>query len=257
VAMMCKSAARRVTKMTLAAFMPGLVAVSAAHTEKPDDVARLIAEVGRLHQQGKYAEAIPFAEEAVSLTRKRYREEHAEFASAMEWLAFVYGAQGRYSDAEPLLKHSLGIWQATRGPLHPDVAASLNNLSSDVRRINALPDFPEWVRFGHFNRIFKGFCWSGDRQFADAALIEPGHLLSAEKIAAIFIVFLPPRALHLHPVAFAGPVRRLLALRHDALEAAWSAFRKELLAVLEGFGIPHTRVVVPAQQRPEPLLPSD
>src|SRR5262245_49670393 len=41
-----------------------------------------------------------------------------------------------------------------------------------------------------------------------------------EKITAIFIVFLPFRALHLHPVAFARFVGRVLSLRHDALEPA-------------------------------------
>src|SRR5262245_42382328 len=78
-----------------------------------------------------------------------------------------------------------------------------------------------------------------------------------EKFTAIFIVFLPLRALHLHPVAFTGPAWRLLALRHDALEAARPAFSKELLAVLEEFGIPHTRIVMQAQQGAKLLLPSD
>jgi hypothetical protein len=37
-------------------------------------------------------------------------------------------AQGRYTEAEPLLDRSLAIREGSLGPEHPDVAASLRNL---------------------------------------------------------------------------------------------------------------------------------
>jgi hypothetical protein len=45
-------------------------------------------------------------------------------------LAALYENQGRYADAEPLLKRSLAIREKARGPDHADVAQSLNNLAS-------------------------------------------------------------------------------------------------------------------------------
>jgi hypothetical protein len=45
-----------------------------------------------------------------------------------------------------------------------------------------------------------------------------------EKITAILIVFLPLRALHLQPIAFARLVRRLFSLGHDTFEPAVAAF---------------------------------
>ena len=51
-----------------------------------------------------------------------------------EWhlnnLAELYRAQGRYADAEPLLKRSLAIYEKVLGPDHPDVGLSLNNLAA-------------------------------------------------------------------------------------------------------------------------------
>ncbi|MEO1610090.1 MAG: alpha/beta hydrolase, partial [Pseudomonadota bacterium] len=44
-------------------------------------------------------------------------------------LAGLYGAQGRYAEAEPLYKRSLSIREKALGPDHPDVGQSLNNLA--------------------------------------------------------------------------------------------------------------------------------
>ena len=44
-------------------------------------------------------------------------------------LAALYNDQGRYADAEPLLKRALAIREKALGPNHPDVGVSLNNLA--------------------------------------------------------------------------------------------------------------------------------
>ena len=52
-------------------------------------------------------------------------------------LAELYRAQGRYVDAEPLIKRSLAIYEKVLGHDHPDVGLSLNNLAAlynDQRR---------------------------------------------------------------------------------------------------------------------------
>ena len=41
----------------------------------------------------------------------------------------VYNNQGRYDEAEPLLKRALGILEKALGPEDPDFAGSLNNLA--------------------------------------------------------------------------------------------------------------------------------
>ncbi|HEX6246049.1 MAG TPA: tetratricopeptide repeat protein, partial [Polyangiales bacterium] len=41
----------------------------------------------------------------------------------------LYWAQGAYARAEPLYVRALAIWEKALGPMHPDVATSLNNLA--------------------------------------------------------------------------------------------------------------------------------
>ena len=48
-------------------------------------------------------------------------------------LAFFLANQGKYDDAEPLIKRALAIREETLGPQHPEVAASLNNLALLLR----------------------------------------------------------------------------------------------------------------------------
>jgi CHAT domain-containing protein/tetratricopeptide (TPR) repeat protein len=47
-------------------------------------------------------------------------------------LAAFYRVQGRDVEATPLLRRALTIWEKARGPNHPDVARSLNNLAVDL-----------------------------------------------------------------------------------------------------------------------------
>ena len=44
-------------------------------------------------------------------------------------LAVAYGAQGRYADAEPLMRRALAIHEKALGSDHPSVAGMLNDLS--------------------------------------------------------------------------------------------------------------------------------
>ena len=50
-------------------------------------------------------------------------------AERLEEQAFQLFEQGRYPEAEPLLKRSLAILEKALGPDHPNVAASLYNLA--------------------------------------------------------------------------------------------------------------------------------
>jgi len=124
---------RRLAAMVVAGLVCGIALAGGARAQGPDELAGLLAEVRRLYGQGKYPDAIPIAERAVSVAREHYGEEHAAFASAVDWLANLYQAQGRYSEAEPLYKRSLVILEKARGPEHLDVATVLNSLAALYR----------------------------------------------------------------------------------------------------------------------------
>ena len=52
---------------------------------------------------------------------------------ALDYLALSYREQGRYIEAEQLLKRSLLIRKKAFGPEHPAVALSLENYASQLR----------------------------------------------------------------------------------------------------------------------------
>jgi tetratricopeptide (TPR) repeat protein len=56
--------------------------------------------------------------------------DHPDVAIALDNLALLCQAQGRYADAEPLHKRSLAILEKAFGADHPNVAKALNNLAA-------------------------------------------------------------------------------------------------------------------------------
>ena len=54
-------------------------------------------------------------------------------ATSLDNLALLYQAQGKYAEAEPLYKRSLGIREQTLGPDHSHVATSLENYTALLR----------------------------------------------------------------------------------------------------------------------------
>jgi CHAT domain-containing protein/tetratricopeptide (TPR) repeat protein len=89
----------------------------------------LNAQVNQLYQKGKYAEAIPLAQESVRVAEATFGPEHPNVATWLNNLALLYKLQGRYGDAEPLYRRALAIYEKALGPDHQFVAAALNNLA--------------------------------------------------------------------------------------------------------------------------------
>ena len=139
---------RRLAAIAVVGLVCGVVLAIAAHSQGQDDLTQLFAEVTRLHVQGKPAEAVPIAERAVAVARERHGEEHAEFGSALGWLAIIYQGQGRFAEAEPLHKRSLAIREKAWGPNHPNVGAALHNLAMLYREQGRYADAEPLMRRG-------------------------------------------------------------------------------------------------------------
>jgi tetratricopeptide (TPR) repeat protein len=97
-----------------------------------------------LYQAGRYAQAEPYAKEALERAEDPYFAEGSTLdffagflglaspglGTSLNNLAMIYVKLGRYAEAEPLLKRALAIQEKALGPDHPDVAESLNNLAT-------------------------------------------------------------------------------------------------------------------------------
>jgi tetratricopeptide (TPR) repeat protein len=96
-----------------------------------------IAKITNIHQQlpkqGKYAEALPVAQEALHVAEATFGAQNPNTAAAIEQLGEVYQAQGKYAEAEPLFKSALDIREKAFGAESPAVAQSLNSLGELYR----------------------------------------------------------------------------------------------------------------------------
>lgn len=85
-----------------------------------------LANLSRI--QGKYAQGLAYAEQAVVLSTKLLGLEHPQTAHALNSLGLFYEQLGRRSEARKLYEQALAIRQGLLGREHPDTAATLNNL---------------------------------------------------------------------------------------------------------------------------------
>jgi tetratricopeptide (TPR) repeat protein len=119
------------------------------------EVDALNARVMALYRAGKFAEALPLAQQALAIAGKALGADHPNAATSLNNLAEVYCGQGRYADAEPLYKRALAIREKVLGPIHPDVAGSLNDLAELYRQqgryADALPLVQKTIASAHAN----------------------------------------------------------------------------------------------------------
>src|SRR5262245_55416430 len=100
--------ARRLAAIVLAWLLCAVAQGAAAQEPKTsDDAAALDAEVERLYQAGKYAEATEIARRLLVIRETALGPEHRDVATSLNSLANLYQAQGRYGDAEPLYQRTL------------------------------------------------------------------------------------------------------------------------------------------------------
>jgi tetratricopeptide (TPR) repeat protein len=65
----------------------------------------------------------------LAIREKVLGPDHSDTAASLNNLAALYGSQGVYNKAEPLVLRALAIREKVLGPDHPDTAGSLNILA--------------------------------------------------------------------------------------------------------------------------------
>ena len=117
-----------VRQLFLVAVAASAIAFGTVCLAQTDEADVLDKQIIALYQAGKYAEAIPLAQQALAIREKLLKPDDPAVATALYILAALYTSQGRYADAEPLSKRALAIYEKALGPDHQIVALSLNNL---------------------------------------------------------------------------------------------------------------------------------
>jgi tetratricopeptide (TPR) repeat protein len=86
---------------------------------RADESKDLFQKVIELYRQGKYHEAIPFAQRLLELDRQELGNEDVETATALNNLAELYRLSGDYTKAEPLCSEALRIRRKVLGDEAP------------------------------------------------------------------------------------------------------------------------------------------
>jgi len=109
---------------------PVLVVPARLSGQAADDADEAYAKFKALYQEGKYADAIPYAQEFLSGREKALGPDSAVVASALNNLAELYRLSRQFAKSEPLHLRALRIKEKTLGPEDPSVAVTLVNLAS-------------------------------------------------------------------------------------------------------------------------------
>jgi CHAT domain-containing protein/Tfp pilus assembly protein PilF len=102
--------------------------LGAPNDQAVQQVRALNAEVAKLTDDNRFQDALPAAQNALESCERTLGSRHAETATAVDQLAQLYWATGKYPEAESLYRRALSIRTDILGPEHPETAKTLNNL---------------------------------------------------------------------------------------------------------------------------------
>jgi len=113
----------------------GMLAISVARAGAEGDsetptarAAQLRREAAALRSQGRAAEAIPRAREALRLGESTGGPTHPDVAESLHLLGLILRTTGDYAGARQCYERALAIREQVLEPTHPDVAESLSGL---------------------------------------------------------------------------------------------------------------------------------
>jgi CHAT domain-containing protein/tetratricopeptide (TPR) repeat protein len=123
-----KTAQRRsIASLTLAIALVFETATSSAEAQ-PADIAAMRQRFETFYKAGNYNAALLEAQKLEETVKARYGESNPNHGLTLGLLSNVYHAQGKYTEAEELLKRVLAIFEQTRGN-EINIAATLGNLA--------------------------------------------------------------------------------------------------------------------------------
>jgi TonB family protein len=102
---------------------------SGQNTKELDEARMLTDQVVRLHEQGKYDEAIPLAKQALKLRETALGEKHVLVAVAMANLASLYLGKKDYSEAESHYRRAVSVYEKASSAETVEAAKAVEGLA--------------------------------------------------------------------------------------------------------------------------------
>ncbi len=129
----------RFRRIRLAALYCLTISLSWRAVAQPANWSQLYASAKQLLEERKYAEALPIAQQALRAAAS-FGPESQQVSVSLFQLGNIYIAQGRFNDADPLLRRSLAIDEKIVGPQTAAVAADLSSLAYVLAKQGKRPE---------------------------------------------------------------------------------------------------------------------
>ena len=103
-------------------FIPHIIKITTLYQDwlsNKDLIQPFIRLSNFYESQGAYPKALPWKEQCIQATKKRFREEHLSVATSLNNLASLHYNQEKYKAAEPLYLKALEIAEKILGNNHP------------------------------------------------------------------------------------------------------------------------------------------
>ena len=111
-------------------FLALAVLVAApSQIQSAEDLDALNQQFVQLYREGKYAEAIPVAQRSLILAKRHFGPGHPDVGVALNNLALLYFARGRYAKAEARDLRTVSLLERAKARETPHVAQSLGDVA--------------------------------------------------------------------------------------------------------------------------------
>ena len=102
--------------------------VAAEHGKAGNEYATALNNLAMIyHDTGRYSDAEPLYDQALSITRRVLGTDHLDTAVSLNNLAGLYYEQGRYAKTAPLYMEAVEIMERVVGAEHPNTKMMRGN----------------------------------------------------------------------------------------------------------------------------------
>jgi tetratricopeptide (TPR) repeat protein len=130
------------------------VASTPSRNDSLEQGLKINAEIVKLFNAGRYADAIPLAQRELAIYEKALGPNHPDVLTSLNTLAFFYEKQGRHADAGPLYQRAAAIRENEFGLDDPVVGSLLNTLAAIYNNQKRYAEAEPLQ--GHFSRCRRG-----------------------------------------------------------------------------------------------------
>jgi len=141
---------------------------------KTSATQELSKQVEALFASGKFAEALPIAQQWLTNCEALDGAESTNFATALSELGILHEQMGNYTAAEPLYQKALNVREKILGPEHPATANSLSSLAG------------LYCTMGDFARAETFYLRSLKIREKALGLTSPGYATSLNDLAGLY-----------------------------------------------------------------------